>query len=244
MKKLPLPLAALAIAISIALAIIHSSSSSSASGKVVGVSDGDTITVLKDNKPIKVRLSGVDCPESHQAFGAAAKKFTSDQCFGAVVKVNDYGKDRYGRAIAEVILPDGRSLNRELIKAGYAWHYKQYSKDRSLTALEAEARNERRGLWADAHSVAPWDFRHGATAMRKSGGSGQSGGSETGTMVSSADSFADSDVESDPLVYRTGKGEKYHNEGCSHLSKDKNSLPLSEAKKLGLSACKTCKAPQ
>ena len=88
------------------------------SGKVVGVSDGDTITVLRNRTPIKVRLHGIDCPEIGQDFGSRAKAFTSELVFGQVVKVVPRDIDRYGRTVADVILADGRILNHELVRGG------------------------------------------------------------------------------------------------------------------------------
>jgi endonuclease YncB( thermonuclease family) len=131
------------------------------SGKVVRVVDGDTIEVMHDGRPERVRLNAVDCPEKGQAFGTRAKEFTSNLVFGQIVTIQSSGQDRYGRTIGDVILTDGRSLNQELVKAGMAWWYRQYSHDRTLESLESEARSHRRGLWADAHPIAPWDRRHG-----------------------------------------------------------------------------------
>ena len=129
------------------------------SGRVVGVSDGDTIKVMHNGKAEKIRLYGIDCPEKAQPFGTQAKQFTSAMVFGKAVTVQVIDMDRYGRTVADVILPDGRVLNRELIAAGLAWWYKRYSQDKSLGLLEAEARAARRGLWADPHPVPPWEFR-------------------------------------------------------------------------------------
>ncbi len=129
-------------------------------GTVVGVTDGDTITVLTGREPVKVRLNGIDCPEKGQAYGARAKAFTSKLAFGKTVAVTPVGIDRYGRTLGDVTLPDGRLLNRELVEMGLAWHYVRYSTDPELAAAEHRAREERRGLWADARPVAPWDFRH------------------------------------------------------------------------------------
>src|SRR2546428_6183225 len=88
-------------------------------GKVVGVSDGDTISVMHNGRAEKIRLNGIDCPEKGQAFGHRAKQFTSRLAFGKEVSVQVKGKDRYGRTIGDVILPDGRNLNREIVKAGF-----------------------------------------------------------------------------------------------------------------------------
>ena len=130
-----------------------------AGDKVVGVKDGDTVVLLKNGEEVTVRLFGVDTPEKNQAFGQRAKQFTSDLAFGKQVRLITHNKDRYGRTVGTIILPDGRNLNEELIRNGYAWHYKAYSKDVNLANAEADARRFKRGLWADPNPTAPWDFR-------------------------------------------------------------------------------------
>jgi endonuclease YncB( thermonuclease family) len=130
------------------------------SGSVIGVIDGDTISVMLNGNPTRVRLNGIDCPESHQPFGARAKQFTSTLSFGKTVTLEDKGVDRYRRMIVDVMLPNGSCLNRELVKAGLAWWYRKYTpSDWLLKELEAGARQAGRGLWADPHSVPPWEFR-------------------------------------------------------------------------------------
>ncbi|MBN1253946.1 MAG: thermonuclease family protein [Deltaproteobacteria bacterium] len=131
------------------------------SGKCVGVSDGDTISVMHGGKAEKIRLNGIDCPESGQAFGKKAKQFTSDMVFGKTVEVFPYEKDRYGRTVADIFIC-GKILSIELVRAGLAWHYKQYSDDEILAVLELDARNRKVGLWADSNPIPPWDWRHGA----------------------------------------------------------------------------------
>lgn len=128
-------------------------------GRVVAVADGDTIEVLDAGRAVRVRLAGVDAPEQGQAHGAAAKRFTSETAYGREVVVEVRDVDRYGRAVAEVSLPDGSSLNRRLVAGGYAWHYARYSKDEDLARLEREARQTRAGLWRDPQPIPPWDFR-------------------------------------------------------------------------------------
>ncbi len=113
-------------------------------GKVVGVTDGDTIKVLHNGNEEKIRLNGIDCPESGQAFGHTAKLFVSDMVFGKIVTVTDHGQEKYGRTIGDVTI-DGKSLNKELITAGLAWWYRHYSKDKELEELEKEAKLERKG---------------------------------------------------------------------------------------------------
>jgi endonuclease YncB( thermonuclease family) len=134
-------------------------------GKVVGISDGDTISVLREGKAVKVRLHGVDTPEKARAFGTQARQFTSDMVFQRDVTVDVHTTDRYGRlvgVVGEVLLPDGRSLSQEMVKAGMAWWYRPYAaKDMARAQLEAEAHAAQRGLWADAHPIPPWAWRKG-----------------------------------------------------------------------------------
>lgn len=127
-------------------------------GKVVSVSDGDTIGVLHNGKAEKIRLAEIDCPEDGQAFGQRAKQFTSGLVFGKVVTVHPTGRDRYSRTVAHVFIGN-QNLSREIVRSGYAWWFKKYSKDESLGELEHEARNQKRGLWADPHAVPPWAYR-------------------------------------------------------------------------------------
>jgi len=128
-------------------------------GKVVKVLDGDTIDVLYDGKAVRVRLAGVDCPEKRQAFGNKAKQRAAELLFGETVAVEVETEDRYGRAIGVVALPGGETLNELLVREGFAWWYRQYSKDARLGALEAEARETRRGLWVDPNPKPPWEWR-------------------------------------------------------------------------------------
>ncbi|BAP30346.1 putative nuclease [Chryseobacterium sp. StRB126] len=133
---------------------------SQTSGKVIKVSDGDTITVLlKGNTQKKLRLAEVDCPENGQAFGKNAKQFTSSQVFGKTVKFKETSTDRYGRSIAKIYYDNDKYLSKEVIKAGMGWWYFSYSKDDSLGKLQEKAQQNKIGLWQDVHAVAPWDFR-------------------------------------------------------------------------------------
>ena len=133
-------------------------------GQVVAVKDGDTVEVMKAGKAVRVRLAEIDAPESRQAFGTQSKKFLSELVFGKTITVLVSDTDRYGRSVAHLKLADGRDVNQELLKAGWAWWYRQYSKDASLGTLQDAARAARKGLWADPAPVEPWLFR------RKAGG--------------------------------------------------------------------------
>lgn len=135
-------------------------------GKCVGVTDGDTIAVIHDGKAEKIRLDGIDCPESNQAFGTRAKQFTSGMVFGKQVTVYPKEKDKYGHTIAQIFTDDGKCLNRELVYSGFAWWYKQYSNDVNLERRQADAQKAKRGLWSDPHALPPWEFRHNPEKAR------------------------------------------------------------------------------
>lgn len=141
------------------------SGSQTLTGRVVRVADGDTITVLDStNTQHRIRLEGIDAPESHQAFGTQSKKNLSEMVFGKDVTIVYEKTDQYGRVVGK-ILRDGKDINLEQVKAGMAWHYKEYQReqtpeDRELyAAAEEEARQARRGLWQDPEPVEPSAFR-------------------------------------------------------------------------------------
>lgn len=132
---------------------------------VVGVSDGDTVTALTHDKDqIKVRLSGIDAPESHQPYGQRSKRHLSDLVYGKEVDLSCGKIDRYKRHIC-LIRVDGTDANLEQIKAGLAWHYKAYAKEqptgeRKLYEMEeVKARERLEGLWGEAQQVPPWEWR-------------------------------------------------------------------------------------
>jgi len=131
------------------------------SGKVIGISDGDTITVLRDKQPQKIRLYGIDCPEKRQPFGKKAKQFTSDLVFGKLVEVEPVTIDRYGRTVAFVRV-ENITVNEELIKEGLGWVYVRYCKLPLCVewqGLELTAQAQKRGVWGDSGEIPPWEFR-------------------------------------------------------------------------------------
>ncbi len=152
-------LGALQVCIVILVCLSACRSTAAWSGKCVGISDGDTIKVMRQGKLEKIRLFGVDCPEMAQDFGRRAKQFTASLVFGKTVRVAPVTRDRYGRTVAWVSI--GRvSLNRELIRAGLAWWYRKYAASRrDLERLEQEARHARIGLWSQHNPIPPWEFR-------------------------------------------------------------------------------------
>lgn len=145
--------------------VVGLASAQTITGKVVGVSDGDTVTVLDAAKTQhKIRLSGIDAPEKAQPFGQRSKENLSNLVFGKHVVVDAGKSDRYGRTVGKVVV-DGVDANLEQVRAGLAWHYKKYEgeqpyEDRGVYAqAEAGARAGRVGLWRDSTQVAPWDWR-------------------------------------------------------------------------------------
>jgi endonuclease YncB( thermonuclease family) len=129
-------------------------------GPVVSILDGDTIEVLHNNHPERIRLSGIDCPEKGQAYGNNAKQTASELAFGKQVTIQTHGHDKYKRTLADVLLPDGTNLNQELVKQGWWWWYRKYAPgDTVLEGLEKAAREARIGLWADPQPVPPWEWR-------------------------------------------------------------------------------------
>ena len=128
-------------------------------GKVVGVHDGDTITLLTAEKEqVKIRLSSIDAPETKQAFGSASKKALSDLVFGKTVRVADHGKDRYGRTLGDIYVGE-IWVNLRMVEDGMAWLFLKYSKDPQIKAAEMKAREARLGLWQDEKPMPPWEWR-------------------------------------------------------------------------------------
>ena len=135
-------------------------------GKVVSIADGDTITVRPEQGPsVKVRLIGIDAPERGQAFGTRARQELGELVDGQVVEVVGTTKDRYGRLLGDV-RHEGRSINLELIRRGFAWAYVEYDPPAEYVAAEAEARAARRGLWADREPIPPWTYRKSRRAKQ------------------------------------------------------------------------------
>ena len=127
-------------------------------GKVVAVLDGDSLMVLDLRQQVEVRLHGVDAPEGGQAFGNVCKRTLSNLVFGKTAAVQVVDIDRYKRSVSRLTV-DGRDVGLEMIRAGCAWHYRQYSDDAGYAAAEVEARRARRGLWQEGAPVAPWNYR-------------------------------------------------------------------------------------
>lgn len=137
---------------------IGATTASACTGRVVGVTDGDTVKVLCDGTETKVRLDQIDAPERNQPFGSKAKDVLSNLVFDRTVRIDSSGTDRYGRTLGTLWIGE-TDANREMVRMGYAWAYRKYLRDDTLIEDEASAKSARRGLWSDANPIPPWDFR-------------------------------------------------------------------------------------
>jgi endonuclease YncB( thermonuclease family) len=147
--------------------------------RVIGVTDGDTVTVLDSNEiPHKIRLAGIDAPEKGQPFGDRSRQSLSRWVYDKTVRIEWSKLDKYGRmvAVVRVAPPEGCAaspcpatldVNLAQIAAGFAWHYKQYEEEQdrqdrqAYSNAEQHAREQKLGLWKDSHPVPPWEWRHG-----------------------------------------------------------------------------------
>lgn len=153
-------------AIGIILALVsYEAHAQTSTGRVTGISDGDTLTLLDTTEvQLKIRLSGIDSPEKGQSFGQYCKKSLSDLVYGRVVQIDWKKLDRYGRIIGTVLV-DEQDVNLEQVRRGCGWHYKKYQNDQSIkdrlrySAAEEFARKEKVGLWADIDPIPPWIWR-------------------------------------------------------------------------------------
>ena len=128
-------------------------------GKVIKVADGDTFTILTDQKEqIRIRLYGIDAPERKQDFGTKSRNFVDELVYNKVVKVENRGIDRYKKVLG-VVWIDNANLNELLLKNGLAWHYHYFYKSKRYAELEQQARKNRINIWSLKNPIAPWEFR-------------------------------------------------------------------------------------
>ncbi|NLJ26386.1 MAG: nuclease [Deltaproteobacteria bacterium] len=220
------------------LLFLFSTSCFAWSGKVVGISDGDTITVMHDGKGEKIRLYGVDCPESHQDFGSRAKQFTSGKVFGKTVDIEPVDTDRYGRTVG-IVKSDGQAINRTLIDSGMAWVYDQYCTRSECTEwrrLQEKAHAGKVGLWSIPNPTPPWEFRHSSSKSTWS--------MLLATNTSSGASTSSSQVQQTESAYHGNvKSHVFHRPSCRHYD-CKNCTAVfgsrDEAIKAGYRPCGIC----
>ncbi len=153
------------VAASILSFVMSAAMAGTIQGRIVGIADGDTVTILDEEKTQhKIRLGGIDAPEKKQAFGNRSKETLSDCAFGKQATVETGKRDRYGRWVGKVVV-NGQDCNLRQIQLGMAWHYKKYQSEQTQSdraeydAAELKARAARQGLWQDAEPIPPWEFR-------------------------------------------------------------------------------------
>ncbi len=142
------------------------------SGKVIAVIDGDTLLVLRDGRPVKVRLAEIDAPEKAQPFGMAAQKSLSEMVKGEKVKVVSNAVDDYGRLVGHIYVGEF-NVNNEQVRRGMAWEYSRFHSNKELMALQQEAQRAKRGLWAEANPIEPsqWRKQHPDASAKQRGAS-------------------------------------------------------------------------
>lgn len=155
------------LALALLLGFCALSYSETLTGRVIGVTDGDTLTLLvNESQQVKIRLAGIDSPEKRQEFGQKAKAMLSDLAFQKNATANCRKQDRYQRSIC-IVLVDDVDVGLQQIQAGLAWWYRQYiseqtgSERASYEAAERDAKAHRRGLWAMQNPTPPWEWRKG-----------------------------------------------------------------------------------
>jgi endonuclease YncB( thermonuclease family) len=147
------------VIIAIGILYLPAAQAETFSGKVVGVADGDTLTVLTASKQQhEIRLAEIDAPEESQPFGTTSKQSLLDLCFGKEAKVRPRATDRYKGTVARVTCA-GIDANAEQVKRGMAWVHRRYAKDNKLYVLQHYARVAKRGLWSDPSAISPSAWR-------------------------------------------------------------------------------------
>jgi len=155
---------AVAVAV-LALTAYGAATAAEFDGTIVGVADGDTVTLLDASKTQhRIRLDGIDAPERTQPYGQRARQSLADLAHGRTAHADCPKVDRYGRAVCRVIV-DGVDIGFEQIRRGFAWHYVKYAREQrtsdraSYARAEHEARSAGTGLWSFSDPTPPWDYR-------------------------------------------------------------------------------------
>jgi len=200
--------------------------------RVVRVADGDTVSVTLGRETVRIRLWGIDAPESDQPWGEEATDRATEALLGQRVTFIWHDTDRYGRRVCEIILPDGENFNETLVREGLAWWYRYFAPDADhLRRAQLEAMEARRGIWEDPGPMAPWDWR------RRDADARDLPERESPERVDSIDAEPAVDV------FITDTGERYHREGCRHLVSQRR-LTLPAARALGYEPCRVCRPPE
>jgi micrococcal nuclease len=128
------------------------------SARTIAVIDGDTVLVLRNGNPVKIRLADIDAPEKGQDFGMASRNSLTEMVLGKQIRVSTLARDKYGRLVAHLSV-GGLDVSEEQVRRGMAWQYSHHFRSPHYIALQDEARNAGRGLWKQAHPVKPWQWR-------------------------------------------------------------------------------------
>ena len=259
MNRLPLPLLCLSLVCVLWIGSAHTTAHRQTfhfTGKITKMHDADIMTI-RDDKQIEflIRLKWIDCPDSGQPFFNDAKDMVTGYCLNKDLVVKCDSHDLYGRTFAEVFLPDGRSLNRELVKFGYAWHWKRYSDDKDYADLEAKARMQGRGLWQYENPVQPWVYRRDDTVKAFNPRSTFVASTEPkkrewvsiGTGRQSAPELSAASKTTDVFICKEGGGSLYHRISyCKELGKCEGTSGMTKTshynavKLYGRRACASC----
>ncbi|MEO8486314.1 MAG: thermonuclease family protein [Betaproteobacteria bacterium] len=150
--------AALALATALAASAASTDASADFTGRIVSVPDGDTLTVLVERQPVRVRLWGIDAPEHGQPWSGRARDSLAARAMHREARVLERGTDGFGRTLARVSV-DGVDLAEAQLRDGMAWMFRRYTTDPALAKLENDARTARRGLWSSRDPEPPWRYR-------------------------------------------------------------------------------------
>ncbi len=153
------------VAVLFLLGMLNAAHAEEFSAKVIGVLDGDTVLILRDNMPIKVRLAEIDAPEKAQAFGEESKQSLTELVLNKQVRVDSQAVDDYGRLVA-LIKVDELNVNYEQVQRGMAWAYSRSNRGKALLILQNGAMEAKRGLWAQTDPMPPKEWRKTHAASR------------------------------------------------------------------------------
>ena len=181
-------------------------------GKVVAVTNGDSLTLQVDKTTYKIRLHGIDAPEKDQPFGKQSTKTLSARVLGKTVKVLSQGRGHDGRTLG-IVYSDG-CVNTAMVKGGWAWYCKEVD-SKNLATAEEEARAAKAGLWADPHPIAPWDWRH-TKATKVEADATDPPPDKTPEAKGQA-----KEQQTEKKYWLTAKSGKRHNESCRYYKSSK-----------------------
>jgi len=200
-------------------------------GAVVGITDGDTFTILDaDRTQHKIRLDGIDAPESKQDFGTQARKALGKKLIREIVRVDWLDRDRYDRILGDVFLAD-RWINREQVAEGWAWHFRKYSNSAVLAEAEKEARQAKLGMWERESPIPPWEYREPQSLPRAP--------PDGGVSFLSDGPVYETPATGSETVYITDSGTRYHRASCRYLKNGSIPIPLSDVQGI-YTPCKLC----